>query len=339
MKTLVWEAISTLNMRDYDVPQVVPGEVLVKVNYAGICGSEVIGYLGHSGLRVPPIVMGHEFAGIIAEIGPDVTADLSVGQAVTVNPLDYCGECELCQQGLTQLCPKRRLIGAHRPGAFAEYVTAPAKLVMPLPDGMSTRVGSLTEPTGVAVRAAELAGDVSSQDVLVIGAGPIGLLTLQALQVNGAKRVFIAELEPARLAMGEALGGIPINPAEKDTVSFIHAETGGKGVPVAIDAVGTAKTRDQCTKSLRTTGTLILSGLHEEVSAMPAADMIRREITAKGAYGYTLANFAKALDLLAAGKIKLDPWMVDAPLSDGGVWFERLLRSEGGAAKVLLVPS
>ncbi len=338
MKTLVWEAVSTMNIRDYEIPEVPPGEVLIKVDYVGICGSELIGYLGHSALRVPPAVMGHEFAGTIAELGAGVNGNLRVGQAVAVNPLDYCGECESCKRGLNQLCAKRQLIGAHRPGAFAEYVTVPARLLTPLPEGTSTRIGALTEPTGVAVRIGELAGDVRDQDCLIIGAGPIGLLALQVLRMNGAGRVFIAELEPQRLAMGESLGGIPINPADQDTVRFIQENTRSKGVSVAVDAVGTARTREQCVKALMPTGTLVLSGLHEESSIMPVADMIRREITAKGAYAYSLQDFAKALDLLIAGKIKLDPWITEAPLEEGGPWFERLLKSEGGVAKVLLIP-
>ena len=341
MKALIWEAARTMNMREEDQPTVPDDEILIRIGHVGICGSELSGYLGHNALRVPPLIMGHEFAGEIVALGGNVAninPDLKTGKLVTVNPLWYCGDCYYCQKGLTQLCTKRKLLGAHRPGAFAEYISAPAKLALVLPDGMSTRTGSLTEPVGCAVRIGELAGDVSGEDCLIIGAGPIGLLTLQVLKLNGANRVFIAELDAERLQMGEALGGIPIQPRDIDTVQMVKDETGGMGVAVSVDAVGSARTREQCVSATRPTGTMILTGLHEESSNMPAADMIRREITAKGSFAYTSANFAAALDLLAEDKIRLDPWIIEAPLHEGGNWFDRLIDAPGNVSKVLLVP-
>ena len=327
-------------MREEPPPPAAADEILVKVAHAGICGSELGGYLGHNALRAPPLIMGHEFAGEIAAVGADVSSirpDLDTGQLVTVNPLWYCGECRCCRQGVNQLCRQRRLLGAHRPGAFAEYVSVPAKLALPLPAGMNTRIGALTEPVGCAVRIAELAADVAGEDCLVIGAGPIGLLSLQMLKLNAARRVFIAEVDDARLRIGAELGGIPIQPRAIDTASAVQSETNG-GVAVAVDAVGSAVTREQCVSAARPGGRLILSGLHEERSVMPAADMIRREIQAKGSFAYSPANFTKALDLLAQGAVGLDPWMIEAPLQDGDKWFNRLIDAPGNVAKVLLVP-
>ena len=341
MKALIWEAARTMTLRDEPEPTAAGDEIVVRVGHAGICGSELSGYLGHNALRVPPLIMGHEFAGEIVELGPLVPAirpDLSVGALVTVNPLWYCGDCEACAAGLNQLCQGRRLIGAHRPGAFAECVSAPAKLALRLPDGMDTRVGALTEPVGCAVRIGELAGDVADADCLIIGAGPIGLLSLQMLRYQGAARLFIAEIDEARLAMGAALGGIPIQPGETDTVAAVMEATNGAGVAVSVDAVGAALTREQCVNATKASGRLILSGLHEETSAMPVAAMIRSEIMAKGAFAYTPANFARALELLGDGAIGLDPWIHEAPLGDGGPWFERLVEAPGDVSKVLLSP-
>jgi Zn-dependent alcohol dehydrogenase len=151
-------------------------------------------------------------------------------------------------------------------------------------------------------------------------------------------RIFVAELDPQRLAMAKDLGAETINPREVDTVKTVREMTHDIGVSVAVDAVGTALTRDQCVKALKTTGTLILSGLHEETSAMPIADMIRREITAKGSFSYSPKNFAEALQLLQANKVRLSPWIVEAPLEEGQQWFERLIEEPGGVSKVLLVP-
>lgn len=338
MKSLVWEAAQLMVMRDVEQPTPAEDEVLIQVAYAGICGSELSGYLGHNALRVPPLVMGHEFSGTIVSAGAAVEG-FAAGQAVTVNPMIYCGSCGYCQRGQHHLCTRRSLIGAARPGAYAEYLTAPAKMVARLPEGLSLRSGSLTEPVAVAVRIGEIAGNVQSEDVLIIGAGPIGLLALQVLQAQGVGRVFIADLGGDRLAMAKELGGITINPREQDVVKTVREATNGVSVAVALDAVGTAQTRTQCVAALRSEGLLILSGLHQEVSEMPVAAMIRREIRARGSFCYTVDNFNTALQMLADDKIRLDPWIVEAPLAEGGPWFERLLNDPGPVAKVLLLPS
>jgi threonine dehydrogenase-like Zn-dependent dehydrogenase len=263
---------------------------------------------------------------------------LAPGQRVTANPLAYCGQCMYCARGDHHLCQSRRLLGAHRPGAYAQFVAVPAEMVTPLPDAVSLRLGALTEPAAVAVRIGALAGPVAGEVVLVIGAGPIGLLALQVLRSHGAARVFIADLDGARRAMGAELGGEPIDPRTANLAQAMRAETGGLGVPVAIDAVGAAVTRAACVAATRSGGTVILTGLHEETSALPAADIIRREIVLRGAFAYTPANFAEALQLLAHGALRLDPWIVEAPLADGGRWFDRLIDAPGAVAKVLLTP-
>lgn len=341
MKALVWEGPRLMVMHEQANPAPDHGQVLLRVAYAGICGSELSGYLGHNALRVPPLVMGHEFSGEIVAIGAgalEVQPGLAVGQAVTVNPLASCGSCHHCVRGLNHLCGQRKLLGASLPGAFAEFIRVTAEQVHVLPLGMTARIGALTEPVAVGVRIGELAGEVSNEAALVLGAGPIGLLALQVLQARGAKRVFIADLDPERLAMGGALGGEVLNPRALDVVGTVREATGGLGVAVSVDAVGTAGTRAQCVAATRSAGTMILSGLHEETSAMPASEIIRREIVVKGSFAYSPANFRQALELLAQGTIRLDPWIIEAPLEDGGKWFERLIEAPGNVSKVLLVP-
>jgi threonine dehydrogenase-like Zn-dependent dehydrogenase len=328
-------------LRDQAEPSPQPGEALLKVAYAGICGSELSGYLGHNALRVPPLVMGHEFAGEIVALD-DTAAEqrpgLRVGQRVTANPMWYCGSCQFCTRGQTHLCVNRRLIGAHRPGAYAEYVSVPAELIVPLPDQLSLRAGALAEPVAVAMRIGEVAGEVAGETVLVMGAGPIGLLALQVLRAKGAREVFIADLDAARLEMAAELGGTPLDPRKDDVVKAVRAATDGLGAPVTIDAVGAAPTRAACVGAARSAGTFILSGLHEETGPMPAAEIIRREITVRGCFCYTQPNFDAAVEALTQGAIKLDPWIVEAPLGDGGKWFDRLIDAPGAVAKVLLIP-
>ena len=341
MKALVWEGPRSMVMRTQAVPIPARGEVVLRVLFAGICGSELSGYLGHNALRVPPLVMGHEFSGEIVTVGDgalEMNADLALGQQVTVNPLASCGVCFHCARGLNHLCGSRKLLGAHLPGAYAEFVKVPAELIHALPKGMSVRTGALTEPVAVAVRIGELAGDVSGEDCLILGAGPIGLLALQVLKANGAKRVFIADLDNERLAMAATLGGQTLAPRALDVVQTVREATLGLGVAVALDAVGTAITRAQCIAATRSAGTMILSGLHEEVSSMPAAEIIRREIVVKGSFAYSPTNFVQALEMLARDEIRLDPWITEAPLEDGGRWFDRLIDAPGNVSKVLLQP-
>jgi 2-desacetyl-2-hydroxyethyl bacteriochlorophyllide A dehydrogenase len=341
MKSLVWEGPKIMNMRDAAKPSLALDEVLIRVALVGICGSELSGYLGHNALRVPPLVMGHEFSGEIVELGADaleINAKLFIGQRVTANPLSSCGHCNYCQAGLNHLCASRKLIGAHRAGAFAEFVSVPASSVHGLPEGMSLQTGALAEPAAVAVRIGHLAGDIGNQSALVLGAGPIGLLAMQVLKARGAKTVYIADLDPERLAMAAALGGEALQPKTLNLVQTVRDATDAQGVTVAVDAVGSGVTRAQCVSATRSAGTVILSGLHEETSTIPAAEIIRREINLQGSFAYTPANFEEALRLLENGTIKLEG-IVHAPLADGGLWFERLLGSPGNVSKVLLEPA
>jgi threonine dehydrogenase-like Zn-dependent dehydrogenase len=163
-------------------------------------------------------------------------------------------------------------------------------------------------------------------------------LALQVLLLNGASRVFISDLDPERLAMGTELGGEALDPHTLSVEEAVLEATGGLGATVAVDAVGTATTRHQCVAATMSTGTVILSGLHEETSSMPVADIIRREITLRGSFSYTPANFAAALPLLQRKSVRLEPWIVEAPLEEGGRWFDRLIEAPGNVSKVLLVP-
>ena len=341
MKALVWEGPREMTVRDVARPAPAPDEILIRVAYCGICGSELSGYLGHNALRVPPLIMGHEFSGEVVALGDEVasmTNALSVGSRVTVDPMVYDGTCRYCRAGQHHLCLARSLVGAHRPGAFAAYVAVPAHVVYALPQEMDLRVGALAEPTACAVRIAELMGDVAGRAVLIVGAGTIGLLTLRILLLRGAAGVFISDTNAGRLAAARELGGHTLNPVQQDVVTVVREATGGQGVAIALDAVGKAVTRAQCVAATERGGLVLLSGLHEEVSEMPAAEVIRNEITVQGSFCYTPDNVREAIELLAQGTVASGSWVVDAPLSEGRAWFERLVGNPGAVAKVLLVP-
>src|ERR687884_539310 len=191
MKAIVWNGPEEMAVEEVPEPTVEPGTVIVRPGAVGICGSEVEGYLGKMGNRTPPLVMGHEFAGIVTEVGEGVSEDL-VGREVAVNPLSSDGTCPLCRAGYTNLCPNRALIGIHSPGGFAEYVLAPHQNVYPLPDDAGPRIGALAEPLANGVHAVRLGlvGDAVER-AIVIGAGTIGLMCLQAAVLDEIPEVSV----------------------------------------------------------------------------------------------------------------------------------------------------
>ncbi len=340
MQALVWEGPRQMNLREVAVPQPAADEVLIQVVFSGICGSELGGYLGHNSLRVPPLIMGHEFAGTIVGLGERVASirpQLQMGQRVTVNPLIADPYARASLRGRANITLPRNIVGIHRPGSYAQFVSAPAVNVYPIPDSLSLEHAALTEPLGCALRAARLSGCTATDRVLITGLGPIGLLTLQAVKQMGITEIFATDTDADRRAMGEYFGVRVLNPQVDDVVSIIRAATNGEGVEMAIDAVGATATRRECLAAVAAGGRVVFTGLHHEESEIQANLIIRSEITIQGSFGYTPVDFADALRWLIEGRIVIDPWLLKAPLAEGGAMFERLLSQPGPVAKILLV--
>lgn len=340
MHALVWEGPRQMHLRETATPTPAPEEVLIRVAYSGICGSELGGYLGHNSLRKPPLVMGHEFSGEIVAVGAHAGAvkpGLAVGQRVTVNPLISPPWSKAALKGRHNLTLPRNIIGIHRPGSYAEYVAAPAQNVYPLPDHMSLEHAALTEPMGCALRAARLSGAAATDRVLITGLGPIGLLTLQVVKTFGVREIFATDTDADRRAMGEHFGAHVLNPKADNVAEAIKAATQGDGVDAAIDAVGANATRRECIEAVTPGGRVVFTGLHEEESPIQANYIIRNEITIQGSFAYTPLDFEHAFAWLAQGRIEIDPWLLKAPLGEGGAMFEKLLSNPGPVAKILLV--
>jgi 2-desacetyl-2-hydroxyethyl bacteriochlorophyllide A dehydrogenase len=331
MKALVYEGPRVMNMRETDVP--VPGEdeLLIRVEKVGICGSELGGYLGHNSLRKPPLIMGHEFAGVVESTGERV-ALFRPGDRVTANPLVSCGRCDACLSGSTQLCSNRSLIGAARPGAFAEYVVVPERNAHRLPDNVSFDDGAIVEPFACALHLCRLLRLSPLDRLLIVGAGPIGLFALIAAKQFGVREIVITDLNRGRLEIARQLGAEPVD------ASDAHATSRLGSFDAAIDAVGMTATRTQCVNSVRNGGRVIFSGLHEADSTLPINTAIRNEIEMRGAFAYTPLDFAAALDWIAAGQVDLSPWTVTEPLENGAACFEKLIGGPGQVAKILLSP-
>jgi 2-desacetyl-2-hydroxyethyl bacteriochlorophyllide A dehydrogenase len=337
MKALVYEAPREMHLREVDDPSPGPDDVVIKVAYSGICGSELSGYLGQNSLRRPPAIFGHEFSGTIAALGDGVRAshDLEVGQRVTANPLVSCGRCPLCLRGQQQLCRSRALLSAHLPGSNAELVKVRAIQVHRLPDRLSLADAAQAEPAACAIHAVRLATAAPQSSALVVGAGPIGLLIIQVLRLHGAATILVSDLNEERLSMASALGARPV-PAS-DAVAAAREATGGIGPDIVFDAVGSATTRADCLRSVAPGGSVVLVGLHDDLTPLALNALVRDEIACLGSFSYSPHDFATAIEWLAGERLGLREGVVTSPLEEGVAWFDRLLEG-AGVAKVLLVP-
>src|SRR6266404_4262463 len=340
MKALLLSKYKELEIADLPTPTAGSGEVLIRVGACGICGSDVHGYDGSSGRRIPPIVMGHEAAGRIAAVGSGVTG-LTEGDRVTFDSTIYCGACEYCRHGEVNLCDHRQVLGVScgdysRAGAFAEFVVVPARVVYKLPESISFAEAAMLEAVAVAIHAVSLTEISAESTALVVGAGTIGVLILQALRAVGCGRVLVSDLDATRLRMAKELGASDVLSANEDTVAQILQRTGGVGVDVAMEAVGRNETVNAAIASARKGGTVVLVG--NILPEVPLQKVVTRQIRLQGSCA-SAGEYPQAIALMASGAIRVKPLITAiAPLSEGPQWFERLYAHEPNLLKVVLTP-
>ncbi len=344
MKALLLSQYNQLDVADLPAPVPGPEEILVRVAACGICGSDVHGYDGTSGRRIPPIVMGHEAAGTVAATGPGVSR-FKTGDRVTFDSTVYCGQCEFCLAGDINLCNNRQVIGVsctdyRRAGAFAEYVVVPQRIAYHLPDGLEFQEAAMLEAVSVALHAVRVSQMKGGETVLVIGAGMIGLLTLQAAKAAGAARVLVADIDQSRLQRAEKLGveaTLLLSGAE--LVKEIHRRTEGRGVDLVLEAVGRDETISASISSVRKGGTVTLIGNISPEVKIPLQIVVSRQIRLQGSCASS-GEYPEAMELIANGKIQVAPLITAiAPLEDGPRWFERLHAGEANLMKIVLNPS
>ena len=343
MRALLLSEYSHLVVTDLPMPALGATDVLVQVAACGICGSDVHGYDGSSGRRIPPLVMGHEAAGLIAALGSDVH-DFSVGDRVTFDSTVYCGKCQFCAAGEVNLCNDRQVVGVscgdyRRAGAFAEYIAVPARILYRLPAALSFSGAAMLEAVAVAlhgVRVTEVAG---GETALVIGAGMIGLLLLQAARVAGCSKVFVADIDTTRLDLAKQLGADETLLASgADLLEQVMRLTGGRGVDVVLEAVGRAETVTGAIDCVRKGGKVTLVGNIAPEVPLPLQKVVTRQIRLQGSCA-SAGEYPQAIELITAGKIKVDSLITAvAPLDDGPSWFERLHAREPNLMKIVLDP-
>ncbi|BBH24597.1 galactitol-1-phosphate 5-dehydrogenase [Paenibacillus baekrokdamisoli] len=339
MKALVWSAAERMDWEERERPVPQDNEVLVRIEVVGICGSEIEGYLGHNSLRKPPLIMGHEFCGVVEQVGNQENGAL-IGKKIVVNPLLFCGNCGQCLKGLTQLCESRKIIGIHQPGAFAEWAIVPVEAVIEVPESMSSFRAALAEPLACSLRATRRAMERHPfSNVVVFGAGGIGLLCAMTASLLGASKVMIVDTNQARLTMSRSVGIEETANAREDKLEERAEQVfGSKGIDVVIDAAGFQPTREAAIKLLNPGGTFMNIGLGIDETVLPINHVIRNEIEILGSFCYTRQDFQDAVDLLIAGKITETGWTEIRPLSEGFQAFAQLVDGKVTSGKILLKP-
>jgi threonine dehydrogenase-like Zn-dependent dehydrogenase len=337
MKALVYTAPKELQLQEFPIPSVEAGEVRIRVRSAGICGSDLHGYLGKSKKRVPPLVLGHELVGDVDVVGGQVT-DLQSGERVTVNPLLTCGECEQCRSGQENICPNRILLGMTRHGAYMEFITVPRSAVYTLRPTTADNDAVLIEPLANAVHIISNYMNKQGDTVAVFGAGTVGMTVMKVAQLLGAGKTIIVDINDDRLEVATALGAnVAINSSQHDVVQAIREATGGSGVALAVDAVGLGVTRKQAMQSVKQGGNVVFVGLVESVSEIDCLEIIARELHVSGAYAYTHNDFRRAVEFVENG-LTFEPYIETLPLERGEEGFIRLMNNPGKVVKFALVP-
>jgi L-iditol 2-dehydrogenase len=343
MKALVLREYMKLVYEDVPRPEIAPDEVLVRVEACGICGSDVHGLDGSTGRRQPPLIMGHEAAGVIAETGPAV-AGWAVGERVTFDSTIYRLDDWYTRRGLYNLSDGRTVLGVspgeyRRHGAFAEYVAVPQHVLHRVPAGVSLEQAAMVEPVAVAAHAVSLTPITVGDTAAVIGAGMIGLCLVQVLRAAGCGRIFAVDLEPERLELARKLGAdVALDPRKADVVEEVARATEGRGADAAFEAVGITATVKTAIAAVRRGGTVTLVGNLSPAVEVPLQAVVTRQLRLQGSCAIA-GEYPAALAMIERGAVDVDVMRsAVAPLSEGASWFDRLYRKERGLLKVILKP-
>jgi len=343
MKALLLTEYMRLELTPMPEPAVGPEDVLVRVRACGICGSDVHGFDGSTGRRIPPLVMGHEASGVVERVGTAV-ADLRVGERVTFDSTISCGRCFYCAAGQVNLCDNREVLGVspgayRRHGAFAELVSVPRRIVYRLPDTIGFEQAALIEAVSVAVHAVGLIPVEAGESAVVVGSGMIGLLAIQAARLAGCGRVVAIDIDEGRLQLARQLGASEtVNARGAEAAEAVRELTGGRGAGVVVECLGAGETVRTAIACARKGGMVALVGNLAPSVEVPLQGVVTRQIRLQGSCASS-GEYPAVIELLAQGAIRVDPLIsAVAPLEEGPEWFQRLYQREAGLMKVILRP-
>lgn len=349
MKALLLTAPGELSIAEVDDPVPAPDDALVRVAACGICGSDVHGFTGATGRRIPPLVMGHEAAGTVVAMGAGVTG-LEVGTRVAIDSTVFCGACAHCAAGHENLCSRRQVLGVscgdyRRHGCFAELAAVPRRCLHPLPPGLDFVTAALLEPLTIALHAATLgAAGPATRSAVVVGAGTIGLAAVAALVARGVRRVAAIDVVPARLDRARGMGAAEVFVADRPSVgrlaaAWASATPDDDGADLVIEAVGTSDSVATAVAAAGRGGTVVLVGNVSPTIELPLQAVVTRQLRLQGSCA-SAGSYPEAIRLAASGAVDLTGFVsAVAPLADGPAWFERLRRGDPGVVKVVLCPS
>ncbi len=341
MKALTLTDYKNLVYGDVPDPQITADEVLVRVRTCGICGSDVHGMDGSTGRRRPPVIMGHEAAGVIEEVGNQVN-DWKKGDRVTFDSTVFCGACWYCKRGQINLCDHRRVLGVscedyRQHGAFAEYLAIPQRILYALPDSVSFEQASMVEPVSIAVHAVEITPVSLGDTAVVVGAGMVGLLVVQALRVAGCGKIIAVDLEPQKLELAKKFGAdVGLKADACDVAAEVKKHTEGRGADVALEVVGLGASINTAISILRKGGSLTVVGNLSPKVEIPLQVVVTRQLRIQGSCANS-GEVPACLDLL--GRKAMTPELLISatpPLAEGAAWFDRLYAHEPGLLKVIL---
>ena len=326
MRALVYTAPNQVEMQQRPRPEPQADEEEIAIEVAGICGSDISGFLGHSALRRPGLVLGHELVGRRRD-----------GSRVVANPLVSCGRCDACISGAQNLCDSWKLLGlGTTPGSFAEYVALPSRQVYGVPDSLTCERAILAEPLANIVHLFRITAPLPFFRLAIVGAGTMGALALQVSLRIGARDVLVTDVNDQRLETLRKMGAsAAIHVAGPDCLAEAQ-RIAGRGFDVVIDASGTAPARQMAFDLCRPGGQVVLLGMGTQRSEVNFVPSIRKEHRVVMSFAYTPLDFRRSLDLLIAGKVDLTPWTVRMPLQKGQEGFERMSRNPGVALKMML---
>lgn len=340
MKAAVLYKARDLRLEEVPTPEYGPDDVLVKIGSVGICGSDVhywrTGAIGDFVVKAP-MILGHEVAGTVAEVGANVTS-LKVGDRVALEPGVPCRRCEQCKTGRYNLCPDVRFFATPPvDGALSDYAVSPADFAYKIPDSLSLDAAALIEPLSVGIHACRRGNLTAGQSVLIAGAGPIGLTSLAAARAFGATEIFISDVRPHRLEIAKKMGATHAFDAREDAEAVVREATGGRGVDLAVECAGAEPAFMSCLKTAKSGGAVVVVGLGDDSTyRVPMVELAVKELDLKGIFRYVY-TYPAAINLLTSGAVDLDPMITHHfPLDEMLTGFEYAEKGTDGAVKVMI---
>jgi L-iditol 2-dehydrogenase len=335
MKALYYPDWGKLEVRELPRPSLAEGEVLVRVSNCGICGSELETFKARNQRRTPPLIMGHEFCGFIEEVR-GIRSGWSKGSKVIVHALIHCGECAPCRRGDTNLCITRQVFGMHRPGAFAEYVAVPERVLIACPEDLPTATAVFAEPLANGLNAMRQGPTARKSRVVVIGAGPIGLMCALAAKHVYRSNVVVADLVSERLDAARLVGADwTVHVPQQDLAREVRSYWDGDKAEFVIDAVGSAETKSLSLELIEPGGMAVWVGLHQDRINLDSYALTLGQKSVGGSYSGSMNDLRAAVQLLASGVLDIG-WAKTYRLQDGEMGFREMLGGKGDNIKAIL---